>query len=168
MTLGRIAGVYGVQGWLRIHSETRPQENLLKYRSWLIKSPQAEFQAKLLQGRMHSGAVIAQISGPDGAAITDRDAAAALNGAQIQVERSTLPKLKKGQYYWVDLIGLQVQNEQGAALGTVTDMTSNNVQDVLVVKDGGTERLIPFVNGAVVKSVDLKARRIVCDWQPDW
>ena len=91
VTLGKIAGVYGVQGWVRIHSSTRPVENLLKYRRWVIKSPQAEFEAKLVAGRVHSGTVIAQITGPDGATITDRDVAGALNGADIEVSRSDLP-----------------------------------------------------------------------------
>ena len=168
VTLGRIAGVYGVQGWIRIHSATRPVENILKYRRWTIKSAQAEFEAKLVAGRVHSGTVIAQISGPDGNTITDRDVAGALNDAEIQVSRSDLPKLKAGQYYWMDLIGLAVENEQGVALGEVADMTSNNAQDVLVLKQDGTERLIPFVMGPIVKSVDLAARRIVCDWQPEY
>ena len=168
VTLGRIAGVYGVQGWLRIHSSTRPVENLLKYRRWIIKGPQAEFEAKLVQGRVHSGTVIAQITGPDGATITDRDIAGALNNAEIQVERTDLPKLKKGQFYWMDLVGLAVENEQGVALGQVADVTSNNAQDVLVVKQGDTERLIPYVVGPIVKAVDKAASRIICDWQPDW
>lgn len=167
IALGKIAGVYGVRGWVKLHSLTRPATNLLKYRHWWIAKGEG-FEAQLLDGKAHAGALIAQISGPDGQPIEDRDFAASLIGSEVQVERSAFPKLPKGQYYWVDLIGLQVVNEQDVALGEVTDMTSNGAQDVLVLKQGEVERLIPFVNGPIVKSVDLKSRRIVCDWQPDY
>lgn len=167
ITLGKIAGVYGVKGWIKIHSQTRPIENLLKYRTWWIAKG-AGFEAKLLNGNVHANGIIAHISGVDGQPMTDRDVAAGLLGAEIQVERSAFPELPEGQYYWVDLIGLNVLNEQGEALGEVTDVTSNGAQDVLVLQQGEVERLIPFINGPIVKSVDLAAKRIVCDWQLDY
>lgn len=167
VTLGRVAGVHGVRGWIRVESYTRPHTNLLKYRRWWLTRGDG-FEAKLLEAQAHGRGLIAQITGADGEAITDRDVAERLKGAEIQVERRLLPKLPKGQYYWADLIGLAVENEQAVALGQVADMTSNGVQDVMVVQDGETERLIPFVIGPLVKDVDLKARRIVCDWQPDF
>lgn len=167
VALGKISGVYGVRGWVKVHSFTRPADNLLGYRRWWIAKGEG-YEATLIDGKVHGGSLIASISGPDGQPITDRDIAAGLLGAEIQVERSAFPKLPKGQYYWVDLIGLGVWNEQDEALGEVVDMTTNGAQDVMVLRQGETERLIPFVQGPIVKSVDLKTRRIVCDWQLDY
>ena len=85
-----------------------------------------------------------------------------------------MPKLPDGQYYWAELIGLRVENVEGLPLGTVTDMTSNGPQDVLVITDrsgdgaDATTRLIPFVSPQIVCEVDLAGGRIVCEWQPDW
>ena len=163
IALGKISGVYGVQGWVKVHSFTRPIQNLLKYRQWWIAKGEG-YEARLIGGKVHANGVIAHITGKDGEPITDRDIAASLLGSEILVERTAFPKLPTGQYYWVDLIGLSVVNEQGEVLGDVTDVTSNGAQDVLVMKHGEAERFIPFVHGHIIQSVDLKARRIVCNW----
>lgn len=169
VTLGRIAGVHGVKGWVKLHSLTRPIENLLRYRRWWITGAgRTEYQAQVLAGQPQGRGLVAQISGVDGQPIEDRTLAASLIGAEIQVERAELPKLPKGRYYWIDLIGLKVENLDGVALGAVTDVTSNGPQDVLVLKDGEIERLIPFVAQHIVKDVDLEAGRIVCDWQREY
>lgn len=169
VTLGRVAGVYGVKGWLRIHSETRPRTNILNYRHWWIGGEgRPEYRARVVDGRAHGAAVVAQLGAVDGTPIEDRDVAAALVGATLQVERAELPRLGQDEYYWVDLIGQRVENKQGIVLGTVTDMTSNGAQDVLVIGDGAVRRLIPFVMPQIVESVDLAAGRIVCDWQPEY
>ena len=168
VTLGRVAGVFGVKGWIRVHSYTRPPENILKYRHWWIAS-RVPFEAKLLGTQAQGGgSLVAQICDAAGQPIEDRDVAAALIGAELQVERAALPKLKPGELYWADLLGLAVENLDGVALGIVTDMTSNGAQDVLVIADGEIERLIPFVRDVIIKQVDVEARRLVCDWQPDW
>jgi 16S rRNA processing protein RimM len=109
-----------------------------------------------------------QITDSSGQPIDDRDRAAALIGAEIQVEREALPKLAPGEFYWIDLIGAKVESVDGAALGIVSDVTSNGAQDVLVLKDGEVERLIPFVMQHIVREVDVDGGRIVCDWQADW
>ncbi|HEY0974316.1 MAG TPA: ribosome maturation factor RimM [Solimonas sp.] len=168
-TLGRVAGVYGIKGWLRIHSETRPIDNILRYKRWWIGGGNRQsYLAQVIEARPQGGGLVAQISDANGAPITDRDIAATLIGATIEVERGDMPKLPQGQYYWVDLIGQRVENVEGVALGAVTDVTSNGAQDVLVIVDGEVRRLIPFVAPQIVKSVDLAAGRIVCDWQPDY
>ncbi len=169
VTLGRVAGVYGVRGWLRIDSQTRPAARILDYPRWWIRQDGREYQARIVEGRAHGAGVVAQIDDAHGRAVDDRDAAARLIGAEIAVDRENLPPLPRGQYYWADLIGLRVVNASGVLLGSVRDMTSNGVQDVLVVVDeAGVERLIPFVRRAVVKRVELASGRIVCDWEPDW
>lgn len=167
LTLGRVAGVFGVKGWIHIASHTRPIENLLTYSPWWIAGTPG-FEARLLEGRVHGRGLVARITGRDGNPIDDRDVAAGLIGADIEVERSRFPEPSPGEYYWADLEGLAVVNEQGTALGVVDGLTSNGAQDVLVVKQDKVERLIPFVQGPIVKSVDLPGKSIVVDWQPDY
>ncbi|WP_420468690.1 ribosome maturation factor RimM [Panacagrimonas sp.] len=167
LTLGRVAGVYGVKGWVKLHSFTRPIDNLLEYAPWWIARGSG-FEANLVEGRLHAGGLIASISGPDGQTIADRDVAASLIGAEIQVERDRLPEPGEGEFYWFDLVGLAVRNLEGVALGTVAAVTSNGAQDVLVLRDGEVERLIPFVQGPIIQSVSLQDGAIVADWEPDY
>lgn len=167
VTLGRVAGVFGVRGWIKIHSYTRPIENVLDYPRWWLLHRGQEIEARLIEGRVQGQGLVAQIGDAKGRAIEDRDQAAALIGADIQVAREELPEPEQGRYYWADLVGLKVQNEEGVELGTVDSLTSNGAQDVLVLK-GEAERLIPFVQGPIIKSVDLDKAVIVADWQPDY
>lgn len=169
VTLGRVAGVYGIKGWVKVHSETRPLTNILRYRRWWIGGEgRQEYRASVLDGHPQGGTVVVQLSTAGGEPISDRDVAASLIGATIQVDREELPKLPQGQYYWVDLLGQRVENKEGIVLGTVTDVTSNGAQDVLVIGDGEVRRMIPFVAPQIVLEVDLAAGRIVCDWQPEY
>jgi 16S rRNA processing protein RimM len=167
VALGRIAGVFGVRGWVKLHSYTRPIENLLDYPRWWLTAAQP-YEAKLIEGRVQGNGLVARISDAAGVPIDDRDVAASLIGAEIQVERSALPKAPPGSYYWDDLVGLAVVSNAGEPLGRVTSVTSNGAQDVLVLEDGEQERLIPFVVGPIIHSVDLQAGRIVADWAPDY
>lgn len=167
VTLGRVAGVYGVQGWVKVYSYTEPPEGILNYPSWWLVHGEG-YQARLLTGRQQGRAVVAQLSDASGQPISDRDQAALLIGAEIQVEREALPRLRKHEFYAVDLVGLKVENSEGQLLGTVSEVTSNGAQNVLVVREGEVRHLIPFVRPEIVKDVDLAQARIVCDWQADW
>lgn len=169
VTLGRVAGVYGVKGWLRIDSQTRPVEKILAYPDWWLRQGEQAYQAKRVDSRVQGQGVIVQVCDAQGQVIEDRDIAARLIGSLVEVDREELPVLPQGQYYWVDLIGLQVSNPAGTALGTVREMTSNGAQDVLVAVDAaGVQRLIPFVREHIVKEVDLAGGRIVCEWDLDY
>lgn len=171
VTLGRVAGVFGIKGWVKIVSHTRPAENILDYPRWWIGSEQGTdggYEAELVDSRVQVNGIVAQLSGRDGKPITDRDIAARLVGQDIAVDHAELPPAPPGSYYWADLIGLEVVSKQGEPLGRVGAMMENGVQDILVVRDGETERLIPFVRGPIIESVDLEARRIVADWAPDY
>ncbi len=169
VTLGRVAGVYGIKGWLRIDSQTRPVEKILTYRNWWFRQGEQLYQVQRIDGRVQGQGVVVQVCDPQGQAVEDRDVAAKLIGATVEVDREDLPPLPSGQFYWVDLIGLKVLNLSGATLGTVKDMTSNGAQDVLVIVDeAGVQRLIPFVRDHIVKEVDLADGRIVCEWELDY
>lgn len=167
--LGRVAGVFGIQGWVRIASETRPTENIFRYRRWWLGEQDSGFEVRVVaRSKPEGNALLAQLSGRDGLPITDRDVAQGLVGMAISVGRDALPKLPEGEYYWVDLVGLEVINVEGVSLGMIREMTSNGAQDVMVVAQEEQERLIPFVHGPIVQQVDMQARRVVCDWQPEW
>lgn len=168
LTLGRVAGVFGIRGWLRIQSFTRPVENLLEYEPWWIAAKPG-FEAKVLEGRVQGNGLVVRINGSDGRPIDDRDVAALLIGAEIQVPREAFPEPGEGQYYWADLVGLKVRNLEAVELGEVTSLMNNGAQDVLVIRGAdATERLIPFVHGPIVRSVDLAAGLIMVDWQLDY
>lgn len=178
VTLGRVAGVYGIKGWVKLVSFTRPQEGILRYpRWWLTPNGAAEaHETKLLTGRVHGAGLVAQLSHPDGSAVEDRDSAARLVGAEIAVSRSALAPAKPGEIYLIDLVGMSVRSVEGEQLGTVESVTSNGAQDVLVLRDAVrrdeagelVQRLIPFVRGPIIESVSLEANQIVAHWHPDW
>ncbi len=160
--LGRVAGSFGVRGELRLESWTEPRSAIFRYQPWMLRVGTEERTVVGAKGRDSGRSLIAVLPG-----VTDRDAAQALIGAEIEVPRSRLPAPKPGEYYWVDLEGLAVTTVEGKALGTVSHLFSTGANDVLVVQ-GERERLIPFVDGDVVRSVDFDARRIVVDWDPEF
>ena len=156
--IGRVVGAFGIKGWIRVLSYSTPPEGLLRYRHWTIAGRDWE----VLDGHPHGDTVVAGLAG-----LADRDAAAALRGATVAVPRAKLPKAKRGEFYWTDVLGSEVVSTKGAKLGTLGSVTSNNAQDVMVVT-GERERLIPAVAGAIVQSVDVAGKRIVVEWEPDW
>ncbi|MDR3451224.1 MAG: ribosome maturation factor RimM [Rhodoferax sp.] len=171
--IGRILDAWGIKGWFKVLPYSADPEALFSSKRWYLLP--AERGAKTFSGtgklaikeaREHSGGVVASAHEVD-----DRSAAEALRGARIFVPRSSFPTAEKDEYYWVDLIGLEVVNREGAVLGQVTELLSTGAQTVLViayVQDGkAQERMVPFV-AAYVDGVDLQARRITVDWQPDY
>ncbi|NIR61630.1 MAG: ribosome maturation factor RimM [Gammaproteobacteria bacterium] len=158
--LGRIAGLYGVAGWVRVVSYTRPREAIVGYSPWHLRRGQGWRAREVREGRRRGSRVIARLAGCE-----NRDAARALIGADIAVRRGQLPPTAPGEYYWADLIGLAVETLDGAALGEVAGVMETGANDVLVVR-GERERLIPFVQDEVVKAVDLEAGVVRVDWDP--
>lgn len=168
IVLGRIAGAYGVQGWVRLHPFG---DDPLSWRSmpqwWLSADDGAEaqhWQAFTLRNcRTHGKSVVAALE-----EVGDRDAAEALAGFYVGAPRAALPKPAENEYYWADLIGLEVRNTADEALGTVSGLISTGAHDVLQLRDeAGEERLIPFV-AAYVLDVDEAAKLIRVDWNRDW
>lgn len=160
IALGHILGVHGIRGWVRVFSHTEPREAILDYRPWLLGDDERPVEP--LEGARHGKTVIVRLEG-----IGDRDEAERLVGQTIGVERRDLPELGKGQFYWVDLIGLEVVLKGGESLGTVEDLMTTGAHDVMVVR-GDRERLIPFVLNRTVLGVDFESRRITVDWDADY
>lgn len=162
--LGRIVGLYGVQGWVKLESWTEPRAKIFDYPLWqLVAAPGTETEIAGAKGRPQGKGLIAHLPG-----IEDRDQAAALVGSDIYVAREQLPPPGKDEYYWVDLEGLEVVTVEGTALGRVSHLFATGANDVVVVRDDVRERLIPFIQGSYVRSVDLSGGRMVVDWDPEF
>lgn len=160
IVVGRIAGVYGLKGWVKVVSETDPPEGIFGYAPWLV-GPDA-VPREIAECKPHGKGLIVRLAGCD-----DRDQAASLVGQEIAVTRDRLPPPRPDEFYWFDLEGLAVVTLGGVELGRVERLFSTGVNDVLVIK-GDRERLLPFDWGNVVKDVDFEAGRIEVDWDPDF
>lgn len=187
--VGRITGAWGVKGWVKVQGFSADADALSATTQWFVLG--AERGAKVFDGvlalevkaiRPHADVWVVQF-----AQLDDRDVAQALKGARIFVPRKHFPELEEGEFYWVDLIGLQVINCEGVLLGSVRELISNGPQSVLVIEPqpqpevddipgsvmerkkgaGQREILIPFV-AAYVDGINLEDRRIQVDWQPDY
>ncbi|MCP4696657.1 MAG: ribosome maturation factor RimM [Gammaproteobacteria bacterium] len=158
LILGRIHGLYGVKGWVKVFSYTEPKENILNYSPWLLRRQMRE----VLEGRIQGKGIIARL-----ADCADRDQATALLGAEIYVPRERFSPLEAGEYYWTDLIGLTVINREGTTLGRVQGLLETGANDVLAVL-GERERLLPFVPDRVVLEVNLAQGFLKVDWDPEY
>lgn len=164
LVLGRISGLFGVRGWVKVFSYTEPRAAILEFAPWLVYVEGDWQRYPLAEGKPHGKGVIARLE-----QVEDRDAAARLIGAEIAIEREQLPSTAPTEYYWADLIGLRVQSTDGADLGQVDHLMETGANDVLVtLAEDGRERLIPFVHGQVVREVNLDAGVIRVDWDPDF
>ena len=159
--VGHITGVQGLKGWVRVFSNTNPRENIVNYSPWMLKSGEA-IKTLDVHGRLQGRLVLAKFAG-----IETREEAAGFIGDKIYIWPEQLPELGQDEYYWSDLIGMEVESIQAEALGRVADMLETGANDVMVIK-GDRERLIPFVLDDIVREVDLKRRSIIVDWPPDY
>jgi 16S rRNA processing protein RimM len=155
--MGRVAGSYGVRGWLKVAPDDGAEEGLVGAKQWWIGAD----AYRISGAKIHGATVVGKAAGVD-----TPEQAKALKGLTVAVPREALPEPEEGKYYLADLVGLQVVNEQGAALGVVTRTYSNGAHDVIEV-NGDKTRLIPWV-AAVVKQVDLLNKRVAVQWRADW
>ena len=162
--LGRIVGVHGVHGAVKLESFTEPRLAIFDYKPWLLEYDTGRVEEiSEAHGHAQGKGLVAMLPG-----ITDRDAAATWIGARIWVPRDALPEPEADEFYQTDLEGLQVVNEAGEDLGRVSHMFDNGAHEVLVTRDeAGRERLIPYVVDVYVKAVDLDAGRVTVDWNKD-
>jgi 16S rRNA processing protein RimM len=162
LVMGRIIAPYGVKGWVRVVTFTEAPENLLAYSPWYLMLNGHWQEAEVQDGKLHGKGLVVRLAGCE-----DRDAAAGFSGKDIGVYRSQLPTPEADEYYWSDLVGLQVYTTQGILLGVVDHLIETGANDVLVIR-GEREHLVPFVREQVVKSVDLEAGVMRVDWDPDF
>lgn len=162
LVLGRINGLFGVRGWVKVFSHTEPRDNILKYNPLLVFYQGSWQQIKQLNGRPQGKGIVLQLDGFD-----DRDLAATLIGSDIAISPEQLPELGSDEYYWTDMVGCKVVGVDGTELGELKSLFETGSNDVMVVK-GERERLIPFLQPDVVKRVDLSERLIEVDWDPEF
>jgi 16S rRNA processing protein RimM len=162
IVVGEIVGAFGILGWVKVKSFTDPPRNILQYSPWTIGSRDKTRTIKVIEGRPQGAVLVASLEG-----VADRDQAAALKGVQIAVPRECFPKASPGEYYWTDLVGLEVLTTNGHSLGKVDGLLDTGANDVLEVK-GDRERLIPFVTGEFIKEVNLDEGYLIADWDPDF
>lgn len=160
--MGFVRGAFGVRGAIKVHADTEYVDGLFDYPVWWLGRNGDWQPYRFVDGQVQPKALVAQLEG-----IADRDVAESLRGMQIAVPRAELPAAEEDEYYWTDLIGLKVENLQGEAFGSVSELMETGANDVLVVDDGQMRRLIPFVD-AVIDRVELDAGRIVVDWGADY
>ena len=161
MVVGRIVGPFGVRGWLKLQPFTETPESLVAHPEWWIGGEANWRCVRIEEAKAQGDSVVAKLAGCD-----DREAAALYRGKQVAISRGAVPEAGDDEYYWADLIGLEVVNEQGEKLGKVAEIFETGSNDVLVVS-GERERLIPFLE-QVVKKVDVAARVIRVDWGADY
>ena len=166
VVMGRVVAPYGIYGWLKIQPETETMDSLFDYPEWWIgrtdglrNMPWQKFTVETV--KIHVDTLLVKLHGID-----DRDAAMALKSKHVAVPRDQLPEPEEDEYYWSDLIGLQVSNQQQDALGEIVDVFETGANDVLVVK-GERERLIPFT-AQVVLEVDIAGKTMLVDWDKEF
>lgn len=167
LVIGRVVGAYGIKGWVKIHSFTEPADNLLGYQNWKIRRRDRWEAIEFDDGQKHGKGLIAHIRGVD-----HREEAELLKGCDIAVPRAQLPALETNEYYWYQLEGLVVYAGD-TLLGRVDHLLETGANDVLVVRacEGSLdhrERLIPWVWGQTIRSVNLEDARIEVDWDPEF
>ncbi|MBE8189334.1 MAG: ribosome maturation factor RimM [Candidatus Thioglobus sp.] len=164
LLVGKINGLFGVGGWVKIFSHTQPRKNILSYQPWLVKIEQKWQTLEVENGREQGKTLVAKIN-----AFDTPEQAESLIGLDIYIEKSQLPKLQKGEHYWRDLIGLTVINQQQKVLGKVEDLVDTGANNVLIVGAGKSqkEHWIPYVKPFLLE-VDITNGQILVDWDEDF
>lgn len=165
IVVGRTGGAHGVRGWMKIMSYTRPRQNIFSYSPWMIYVDKEWRQIKLEESQHRGDRLLVKLS-----EVESPEQARLYMNCDIAIKREQLPELEEGEYYWHDLIGLEVLNQDQIRLGEVSEITETGANDVLVIRKSSKEKkniLIPLVMDVYVKQVDLNAKQIHVDWQVD-
>lgn len=158
---GRIGPAYGIKGWVHIRSFLEPPELLFGLESLWLQTKSAWEPMSVVAARSHGKGFVAKLDG-----VADRTQAELLRGVMIGVLREDLPDTEEGEYYWEDLLGLVVVNEEDVELGRVSGFMETGANDVMVL-EGDRQRMVPFALGAVIRDVNLETGRVRVNWHPD-
>lgn len=161
VVMGRVAVPYGVRGWVNVQPDTEMLDGLFDYPEWWVQTESGWHEFVVEDAKVHGDHLVAKLAG-----VEDRDQAFRLKGKPIAVPRELLPEPDEDEYYWSDLVGVQVENLQKIHLGEVVEVFATGANDVLVVK-GDRERLVPFID-QVVLEVDLAGKRMTVDWDAEF
>jgi 16S rRNA processing protein RimM len=159
--MGRIVAPFGVKGWVKLKVFTERPDSLLNYPTWWLASANGWQKFEVAEAEFHAKGLVVRLAG-----VSDRTGAESLSGVEVGVPREAFPEPEADEFYWSDLIGLDVVNRQDEALGKIEGFLETGANDVLVVRSD-RERLIPYVAPTIV-AVDLQSRRVVVDWGVDY
>ncbi len=160
--VGKISGLYGVKGWVKVFSFTEPRKNILVYSPWTLKKGKETQVINVVDGLLQGKTVVVRLEG-----INDRTQAADYVGWDVYIDQGQLPKAAKGEFYWSELIGLCVETVDGTRLGVVESLMETGANDVVIIK-GERERVIPFLQGSTIVKIDLETGVIIVDWDPEF
>lgn len=161
VVMGRIVAPFGIKGWMKVKVFTETPDSLRDYPSWWVATRNGWQQHEVAEAEFHGKGLVARLEG-----LIDRTAVEALKGMEVGVPRDVMPEPEADEFYWTDLLGLEVVNTEGELLGKIEGLLETGANDVLVI-NGGRERLIPYI-ASVVVAVDLPNRRMVVDWGVDY
>ncbi len=162
--LGKISGVHGIKGWVKVFSYTSPRLKITNYEKWLIGDKDQWKTFQIVEGKKQGKNIIASLEG-----VVSRNQAEELIGKQIKIHSDQLEKLSENEFFWRDLIGLSVKTTDGIDLGKIDWIFDTGSNDVIVVKDKEKkERMLPFLFNDVIKSVDLEKSLMIVDWDPQF
>ncbi|MCB1624086.1 MAG: 16S rRNA processing protein RimM [Pseudomonadales bacterium] len=160
--LGRIGAPNGVRGWVKVQSFMARPEDIFERRDWLVRSADdLRAPLTLVEWRQHGDGWIAKFAGID-----ERNGAAKLTGAWIEIERERLPPTASSEYYLSDLVGLEVRNLEGSVLGVVDHFVTTPGNDVMVVR-GERDHWLPVTQQHLLR-VNQASRSIEVDWPVDF
>jgi 16S rRNA processing protein RimM len=159
VVMGRVHAPHGLKGWIKVRPYTQEMEGLLEYPDWWVGTKGQWQQYRLSESALHGSTVVARFDG-----FTDRESAAGLKGKDVAVPRACLPQIGEDEFYWNDLLGMEVVQRNDAKLGLIGRILETGANTVLIV-EGHKEFLVPFIENVIV-NVDLKARKLVVDWDP--
>ncbi len=163
VVLGKLGAPHGVLGWIRLISFTSPEEGILDYHPWHLKQGDSYSEVAFDEAKTHGKRILIKLPGCE-----TREQAAALTHSKVVVYRSALPALAPDDYYWSDLEGLSVVTPDGNLLGILDHFMETGANDVMVVKQGKTEHLLPYLFPEVVKEVNLTKKEIIVDWDTEF
>lgn len=167
--LGKISGVHGIKGWVKVFSYTSPRVKITEYSQWYMKGSkdQSWKPLELIEGKIQGKNIIARLDG-----VNHRDEAEALVGTEIAIHKDQLEVLAENEYFWKDLIGLSVETISGEKLGQIDWIFNTGSNDVIIVKDNDSadlkEHLLPYLFDDVIKSVDIENSLMIVDWDPEF
>ena len=161
VVLGQVGAPHGVQGWVKVTSYTDPAAGITRYPQWTLVRGGETRQVRLLEWKRAGQAMAVRLEG-----IETIEAARALTGSEVQVDRTELPPVGPREHYLHDLLGLEAVNREGVALGRIEEFLELPAHPVAVLRDGKVERLVPMVPERLV-AVDPEAGRVTFDWHPD-
>ena len=168
VVLGQFGKVHGLKGWLKLHSYTSPLENILDYPRLVAVMDQSRKTLEIDQFRRQAKALLVHVEGYD-----SPESARQLTGLEVSVAADAMPQLSDGEFYWHQLLGMKVVNQQRELFGQVTKLEETGANDVLVITPTGDslddrERLIPYLVDTVIAAVDLDSRIITVNWESDY